>query len=413
MEALAIAWRFSTRKLRVIIRPIQKVFGFSVIRDTSSQKIIDLSTYLTETDTKISELPKSYRDLFKNDSDIDDELFVNTSNNIHNLKKVYEAWAEGVSTNAAIIGERGSGKSTLIHTFQKTLPEDLNILNVNIEYSTWKEEQALSFLSAQFDIKDVKRPETLVRAINDQKESRVVFIEGLQNLYLRNINGFDALEILWLVISETKENIFWVVSCSRYAWDFLSKAKGVETHFTHLFYTDLVSDEQMFEVIMSRHDKSAYRLLFEPDESTRKSRAYRKRLHKPAEAQEYLKKEFFNRLTEISKGNISVAILLWLRSIKKVEGRTITILPFNSADIESLDLLTSEVLFVLASLLLHDSLRVAELCRVMNISLSESRVLLSRLKSRGILLESNGLYRVNQLVFRQVIRMLKKRNIVH
>ena len=89
---------------------------------------------MTETDTKISQLPKSYRDLFKNDTDIDDELFVNTSNNIHNLKKVYEAWAEGVSTNAAIIGERGSGKSTLIHTFQKTLPECYSLVVCHLLY---------------------------------------------------------------------------------------------------------------------------------------------------------------------------------------------------------------------------------------------------------------------------------------
>lgn len=412
-DALSVVLRFSSRKLRNIVRPIQRMFGFSVIREASSQKIIDLSSFLTETDTKITELPKPYRELYKFDPVIDEALYVNTSDNVMNLRKTYEAWQEGVATNVALVGEKGSGKSTLIQIFKSHLPEDEEIVEINIEYSTWRVEQLLGSLGSSFGLKDINRPETLIRGINDQQKRQVVILEGLQNMYLRNINGFDALEALWLIISETKEKVFWMVSCSRYAWDFLNKAYAIETHFTHTFQTDHISEEQLEEVIMKRHEKSEYRLEFEPDEQTRRSRAFKKRLHKPKELQNYLKQEYFERLCDISDGNISVAIILWLRSIKKVEDKTITIAPFTSVDIEMMDFVNAEVLFVLAAIVMHDSLKVAELSRILNISLGESKVFLSKLRSRGILIEKEGLFWVNQLVFRQVVRLLRKRNVIH
>ena len=365
-DETALLLRFSIRKLKVVLLPLQRMFGFSVIKDPSKYKSVDISNYLTETDARILELPKSYRELFKTSTDIDAELYVNASSNVLHITKAYEAWLEGLATSVSVVGERGSGKSTF-----------------------------------------------LARFINEQKQGRIVFLEGLQNMFLRNINGFDALEALWLIISETKDRVFWVVSCSRYAWDYLNKAEGIETHFTHVLFTDTMDDEQLQTVIMNRHNKSVYRLNFEADEITKRSRGYKKRIHKPKELQQYLSDYYFEEMTDIAEGNVSVAIILWLRSIKKVEGRTLTIAPFKPISVEGLEILTSEILFALALLILHGSLKVAELARVMNIGLSDSRVLLSRLKSRGILLENNGHYALNQLVFRQVLRLLKRRNIIH
>lgn len=412
-DGVALLLRFSIRKFKVLFLPIQRLFGFSVIKDPSKFKTVDLSTYLTETDAKVSELPRSYRELFKYTSKIENELFVNPSNNVLHITKAHEAWQEGLATNVAIIGERGSGKSTLITRFKTTFTEEPAELTIDVVNSLWRIEQLLSIFASSFGATDIHKPETLIRFINNQKEGTIVYLEGLQNMFLRNINGFDALEALWLIISETKEKVFWVVTCSRYAWEFLNKAEGIETHFTHLLFTDVMTDEQLKTVIMNRHSKSVYRLDYEADEITKRSRGYKKRIHKLEELQQYLSDLYFHEMTDIAEGNASIAIILWLRSIKKVEGRTITISPFRAINLEGLEILTSEILFALAFLILHDSLKVAELARVMNIGLSDSRVLLSRLKSRGVLIESNGQYTLNQLVLRQVLRLLKKRNIIH
>jgi len=405
--------RFASRKLRQIIIPIQTIFGFKIINNQSAQKIVGLSTFLTETDQKIQELPKSYRELFDLNKQVDQELYVNASDNIRGVGKAYEAWKQGFPSSVALIGEKGSGKSTLSHLLKEEYFKDEKVINIEIKQSTWKIEQILSLLGSSFEITDVNRPETIVNAINARDEKVIVNLEGLQKLYLRNINGFDALDALWLIISETKEKVFWMATCSRYAWEFLNKIEGIETHFTHVFLTDALGEANITSVILNRHNKSVYKLNFEADESTRRSRNYKKRLNDPKAVQEYLKEIYFERLADITEGNTSVATILWLRSIKKVERRTITISPFQPVNIETLEILKPETLFTLAAIVLHDTLKVAELCRVLNLTLAQSRVLLSRLKSRGVLIEEESGYYLNQLVYRQVLRLLKRRNIIH
>lgn len=368
---------------------------------------------MTETDQKIQELPKSYRDLFDLSKQIDLDLYVNGSDNIRGVGKAFDAWKDGFASSVALVGEKGSGKSTLSNLLKSEIFKDEYVINIEIKQSTWKFEQILSLFSSALDVKDVNRPENIVNALNNRKDKIVINLEGLQKLYLRNINGFDALDALWLIMSETKGNVFWITTCSRYAWEFLNKIEGIETHFTHIFLTDSLSDTHIASVIMNRHGKSVYRLNFEADESTRKSRSYKKRLNDPKAVQEYLKEVYFERLSDITEGNTSVATILWLRSIKKVEGRTLTISPFQSVNIDTLEILKHETLFTLAAIVLHDTLKVAELCRVLNLSLPQSRVQLTRLKSRGVLIEEESGYYLNQLVYRQVLRLLKRRNIIH
>lgn len=358
-------------------------------------------------------MPRSYRELFDIKKQIDLELYVNGSDNIRGVSKAFSVWTEGFPSSVALVGEKGSGKSTLSNILRNEVFNETEVITIEISQSTWKIEQILSLFSSAFNISDVNRPEHIVNALNARKERIVVNLEGLQKLYLRNINGFDALEALWLIMSETKGKVFWITTCSRYAWEFLNKIEGIETHFTHVFVTDELSDTNIESVIMNRHNKSVYRLNFEVDESTRKSRNYKKRLDDPKAVQEYLKEVYFERLSDITEGNTSVASILWLRSIKKVEGRTITISPFQPVNIETLEILKSETLFTLAAIVLHDTLKVAELCRVLNLTLSQSRVLLTRLKARGVLIEEESGFYLNQLVYRQVLRLLKRRNIIH
>jgi len=405
--------RFASRKLRQIIIPVQAIFGFKIIDDKSAQKSVGLSTFLTETDQKIQELPKSYRELFDLSKQIDAELYVNSADNIRGAGKAYEAWKEGFPSSIALIGEKGSGKTTLSYFLKEEHFADQKVINIEIKQSTWKIEQILSLLGSSFEVSDVNRPEHIVNAINAREEKIIVNLEGLQKLYLRNINGFEALDALWLIISETKGKVFWMTTCSRYAWEFLNKIEGVETHFTHIFLTDSLSEGNIKNVILNRHNKSVYKLNFEADESIRRSRNYKKRLNDPKAVQEYLKEIYFEKLSDITEGNTSVATILWLRSIKKVERRTITISPLQPVNIETLEILKPETLFTLAAIVLHDTLKVAELCRVLNLTLAQSRVLLTRLKSRGVLIEDESGYYLNQLVFRQVLRLLKRRNIIH
>jgi hypothetical protein len=75
--------------------------------------------------------------------------------------------------------------------------------------------------------------------------------------------------------------------------------------------------------------------------------------------------------------------------------------------------LNAQILFALAAFVLHDSLVDQELAMIMNTTIEESRLLINRLRSRGMLVEKGKSYTINHLMYRQIVRVLKERNIIH
>jgi hypothetical protein len=410
----AVIIRFLLIKAKHILIPIQRVFGFEVISVKQKTLNVDISSFLTSTDQILAAIPKNYREHFLIHREIEEGVYVRSEHaSMTEIKKVFDAWKEEIPSTVAVIGEKGSGKSVYLDQVESEIFQDIDCMTISIDQSTWKMEQFLTSFAKEFGIENVKRPEAFIHELKQQAKQRVVILENVQNLYIRNINGYDVLDALWLILSETKDQIFWVCSCSRYAWNFLNKGMGIETHFNLIQHTDSLKRDQIEALIMNRHNLSKYELEFLPDDEIRKNRSYKKRLHKPEELQLYLREKFFDQLAEDAKGNASVAIILWQRSIQSVEKGVVTISTYKSFSIESLEALTSEIVFVTAAFILHDTLKVAELSRILNIDLSASRVLLTRLKSKGILVEQAGLFSLNQLVYRQVLSYLQRRNVIH
>jgi len=412
-DATALLFRYASRKARQFILPIQRLFGYSIIKDQQDTKRADLSAFLSDTDKKIAELPDEYLQWFKNEKVYEPNLYVNVASQKTIFKSAIEGWGNGLGTNLIIVGERGGGKSSLVSLLANDL-ETFKSLVVEVKDTTTEAEKLVSKLSKELGLEPINKAETLIKRINKFEEKKVVFLEGLQNLFLRHINGFEALDALWLILSETKEQIFWVITCSRYAWDFLTKAESLEANFAYTLDVDQLGSEDIETLILNRHEKTGYKLIFDSNENLRKSRGYKKRIDNDEELQNYLKEQYFEKLADIAEGNSSIAIIFWIRSIAKIEDKSVYIEPKQIASLDMIEKPTADVLFALASLILHDSLKVQDLSRSLNMRLSDARVLLKRLQSRGVLMtDENGNYSINRLIYRQSLRALKERNIIH
>lgn len=164
---------------------------------------------------------------------------------------------------------------------------------------------------------------------------------------------------------------------------------------------------------MARHKASGYELYFEPGEMLKNSRAYKKLLDDDVKAQELVRDTFFSRLSKVSEGNLSIAMIFWLQSIKEYDSRRFVFTPLEVTEVDKLETPSKEVLFTLAALVIHDTLSQEQVAMALHQDLSESRLMLARLKSKGIIYKSKNGYNLNHLVYRQVLRMLKRRNIIH
>jgi len=413
IEDRLMLWsRFIWKKLKMYGVDIKAFLGFKERRVQESKRA-DIATYLSETDQKMNKLPYIYRRLFDFHSLADKQFFEPAQESTLTFKRAYEQWQNQFPTNFAMVGEKGSGKSSFLSLVAESEVGEEQVLTAEFVNTIWEEEQLLNKMAAVFEIKPPNTIEELATAIQESDHRRVVVLESIQNCFVRNINGFKAIEKLSYLISETRNHIFWMVSCSRYAWSFLDKVLQISEYFSHISNSDSLNAEQIKQLILSRHQASGYSLYFEPDDQIRQSRTYRKLKDQEAEAQEHLRKEYFEKLTKLAEGNASIAMIFWIRSIRDFDETYFYVQPLEVTSVEMIEDLNPPVLFALAAFVLHDTLSDKELAMVLNIKLEESRLLLNRLRSRGMLIEKNESFTINHLMYRQIVRVLKERNIIH
>lgn len=411
-DSLALTRRFLWKKIKEYFSTFRRFLGFEQ-KDIEEVIKTDVATYLSETDAKIKELPYIYRRLFNFDMETDRRFYVAINQNFGHLKKAFESWEEDYPATFAVVGEKGAGKSTYLSYALDDFFTEREVKKITLDGGYYNEVDFIQFMKSELELEDVDSVEEIISAIRNAKKKRILVLEALQNFYLRNINGYGAIESLLYVISETKESIFWIVSCSVYAWNFLDKAVSIGEYFSHVVRTDKLDEQQIESVIMNRHRSSGYELYFEPSAAQSRSRAYRKLMDQEESAREYLREAYFEDLTALSEGNASIAMIFWIRSIRDFDDTHFYIKPLEVTSMEIIQDLKPDVLFTLATIVLHDTLTPKELSEILQFTEQESKLMLVRLKTRGILRQEEDRYFINQLVYRQIVRVLKERNIIH
>jgi len=77
----------------------------------------DLSEFLKQAEKALDELPYVYQRLFRSETLQNEALFIGRTNALNTLDNAYSAFQKSQYAATVIIGERGSGKTSLIHNF--------------------------------------------------------------------------------------------------------------------------------------------------------------------------------------------------------------------------------------------------------------------------------------------------------
>ncbi|MCP9292309.1 AAA family ATPase [Gracilimonas sediminicola] len=404
--------RFVWKKIKQYSEAVRKFLGFAEKEKLEGDKT-DLATFLSETDEQIAGLPFIYRRLFDFNKEIDERFYIRKPEQFDRFKKGYELWQNNFPSTFAIVGEKGSGKSLFISLLMEEVLTKHDVIEINFEDTIWTADEIMEQVSDALKLDETESIEDLIAAIKRKKKRVVIILENIQNCYVRNISGFEAMEQLLLLISETNKEIMWIASTTRYGWLFLDKVLNIADYFTHAVETDNLNAQQIEELILKRHRASGYQLKFLPDDATKKSRNFRKLMDDEEKTQEYLQDRYFEKLAKLSEGNSSIAMIFWIRSIREYDDSHFYIDPFDFTAINRIDELDSTELFALAAFVLHDSLMPEHLAKVLNQPLRDSKLLVSRLTSRSILFKTEHGYMLNHLIYRQVVRVLKEANFIH
>lgn len=393
-------------KVKRLLEKLSSRFILTAAKPIANREISD---FLVESQNAIDKLPLIYRRLYKIEPLTDLDLFEGREQELEQLKNAYKNWSRGRFAATAIVGEKLGGLSTFINYLvdQSNYP---SVIRHAIQGNTDNQEELLEKLASILGLDSFESIDQVIKVLNAGGK-RVIILEDLQHLYFRKIGGFEALIALCQIIANTGKNVYWVTTFTLYSWQYLSKTIQIQDFFSYVVQMGALSDAQIVNLIWKRNRISGFNIEFEPDEALLKDKKFRKL--EESDHQKWLKDRYFTSLNGFAKSNISLALIFWLLSTKRVDKTTITIGTFQRPDFNFISILSATKVHVLLALILHDGLNDEQLISFLGTPESSSKLMLLSLLEDGILLKKDDTYMVNPLVYRNTISMLTSKNLLH
>ncbi|MEP5070825.1 MAG: hypothetical protein ABJQ96_09165, partial [Crocinitomicaceae bacterium] len=314
------------------------------------------------------------------------DLFEGREEEIKKLDTAFDSWNQGRFAGTAILGEKWGGLTTFLNYAIAKSKYPFPLTRITPKENIATEEGLINMMKEVFENDSFEHFDHVVDFLNSGSK-RIIVFEDLQNLYLRRVGGFAALQLLFQLITRTYKNVFWITTTTIYTWQYLKKAIHIDDFFSYSFELGEWSQEQIVNIVWKRNRISGYSITFEANESLLKDKKFIKLSDE--EKQQFLKNEYFSQLNSFAKSNVSLALIFWLLSTKAVGQSMITIGEFNKPKLDFLSVMPMEKIYIIHALILHDGLSEYQLSLILNIPESASRLNLLALLEDGIIMRED------------------------
>ncbi len=387
---------------------LKKILGISSEKPHISH---ELSDFLRKTEESLKKLPFVYQRLYQLTPTDEDRFFVGREKELDELKNAYLNWQNNRYITTAIVGEKGSGISSLVLYFLKKNEEKLPIIHLELSTKVFAEKDYYRFFAEAFKQDSFSSNDEIIQHINKRKTKSVIIIENLQHLYLKVVKGFACQKMFFDLMTNTWEQVFWIGAYTTHSWEYLNKTIQISSIYTKEINLEKFTDETLEEIIYKRNYLSGYRVDFQISETSQKNKSFDK-MDEDAR-QKHLKKVFFKELNQMSNGNVSLAQLYWLRSTHAIEEGVIKIQSLRDFDVSFDKELPSNYLFALHAILVHDGLVISDYAKVFNSPEYICRSDLTPMLEKGLLIKPKDKYNINPIIFRQVVDLLRSHNFIN
>jgi len=388
------------------IDELKKLAGVVDKKEPISFKI---SEFMQEVSSSLEALPKEYKNLYEL-KPAEGDFFINRDVEVQKLELSYENWMKDRFVTCAIIGEKGCGVTSTLNAFLKKIPQ-IETIRADLNQKIYTNEKYFTFFNSLLKTEDIKSNKGLIDYLNDTQDNKIIIIENLHHMFLKKVGGFESMEMLFELISHTTKKVLWIGVFTPQTWNYLDKTIAISNYFTSEIIMEQLSYETIKQIILKRIDCELTRVEFIPNEETKESKTFQN-LNQD-EQQPFLEGKFFKLLHKLSNGNISLAQLYWIRSISTNDEKGLSVKEIDDFDYTFIKNLSSEALFTLQALILHDGLTIKDFTTVMHESLSESRKILMPMLERGLLIQPSKKYNINPAIYKPVHDYLSSKNFIH
>lgn len=363
------------------------------------------------------ELPRLYRWLFRPEPLDDPKLLVGRDEELDRLGGLEEPWRAGEPVAAALVGEPGSGKTSLLNCAAAGLPSGVPVRRGRVDVRLSDEAGALSWLARFFGLEETAAPsvETLAGALTDRRE--LVLLEGGHRLFRRAVGGYGAARALGRLMAATAGRIGWVVAFPREPWRFLEATGLLTRRFGTVLHLEPPGPEGLREIVLRRHRATGCDLTWLGSEALAPERRRRLARAGSARTQELLGSWYFEDLAAAVGPSVSAALRLWRRSLVPHGEDEVRVRPLRPVVPEPAAPLDRELLQVLAAFVVHGDLRPGDLAKVATGLELRSDEALELLERADLLQEVPGLspppLRVDDLRYSRIVDRLRDERILN
>ncbi|WP_372754717.1 hypothetical protein [Labilibaculum sp.] len=370
----------------------------------------ELANYLSETEIVVGKLPLMYQRLFKIAPLTNAKYRIERPHVIHQLEIAYSNWTSRKFAPTCLVGEMGSGITSMINVFEEQFGHQYPVTRISLDHKIDGEESFIQFLKTIFTDLKFETVDDLILRIKEKEGRRIIIIENLHQLFLRKMHGFKNLMQFFRLISQTNSQIFWLSTCLLYTYKYLDYTLKMNTYYGYVVSLDRLDKDQLTEIIIKRHKFSGFKLNFIPPKDFHPKRSYRRMSE--SEKQAYLEVDYFHRLYKFAQSNLSLALVFWMRSVVRVDENNFY-LQYKHLEYSFFSTLSTAQIVTLHALILHGSLLLKEHADIFSWDEEESFSHLMVFTDDGILVEKNGRYSINPLIYRLVVNHLSLLNYIH
>ncbi|MFO7863662.1 MAG: ATP-binding protein [Salinivirgaceae bacterium] len=398
--------KLNYERSKVLLNALKRKLRLST---ASTHITSELSNFLVEANENIKALPLVYKRLFELKPIDENNLFLGRGGELIQLNRAYKDWVNGNYAATVIHGENGSGKSSLTNYFVGTLKSNHKIVTFSVDWFYYSENDFYDIVNEVLGF-DVHSEEEYAEGLKRKLPKRIIVVDGLERLFLRKVNGNVCLQMLLDLIVQTNNTIFWVFTCAQHAWTYLDKIYGVGDYFDYTIKLDSVKQDEVQEIIFKRNRLSGYQVVYEHS-GVELTKNFNKMT--PEEQQAYLEKRYFQKLNQFAQSNVSLALSYWLVSIQKIKDKKLHIKSFKAPEFSFLSHLSNDKIHALLFIVLHGKITVEALALILYLPKQKSLRVLTIMKEDGLLVYSNGYYALHAMLYRHIVELLQKQNLIH
>ena len=390
-RAFALAQRRGADSLRRYIRHafgliydiLIKALIFIGWKSAASEGVVEVITrpYLPEeftTDLETKSLPLLYRRLFRFEPLKDPRFLIGRETEMDAIGAARTLWDAGRPVSVILVGQRGSGKTSLINCALKSVLAGQEVIRGEFSKRLTTEAAMRGFLCELLHAGD---PENLENFLNSGR--RIVILEELERTYLRQIGHYGAVRSLQRIVAATNPHTLWILSTNQISFQFLNAAINLGQSFSHRINAGSASRENLKQAILLRHNLSGLRLKFSLP--TTESGQVRKLMNSLTD-RTAPDAHFFDAISRESAGVYRSAFEIWLGQIDRVQSGTMEMKPLLSPDLSKIvNHLAAEDLFTLVAIPQHGGLTVEDHSIIFQRSIAESQGQLNELLAHEII----------------------------